>query len=412
VHFDVAEHDEHRALHHAVLQRQPDIVRLLMQRGADARIGIYPHRVATTAYTLAVERDYDEIVRIIEEEEDRRRRSGADSGAPDGGVSTFAKASADEQAPPAQVTSVRAVSDAVAANRPDVLTQLLEQGLDPDEAGRLENVEEFVPTWGAPLRACAMSGNVTLARILLEHGANANTGVYAASSALYEAYQRRDQAMIALLEQHGGRLSPIAAAELGLGPQAAQLLAEGAEVRTADGIAASGSSVAMDLLLGAIDRPSLEIIDLTLPMIDWPPEDARWALVLRNGLYRRPSSDAARQIEAFRRVLARCDPNVRAARETTLLHDIAASRGRLTAADRFALTRLLLDRGARLDIRDTLLRSTPLGWACRWGRIEMVKLLLEGGADPIEADAEPWATPRAWATKMGHREIVRLLETP
>src|SRR5687767_10268462 len=26
VHFDVAEHDEHRALHHAVLQRQPDIV--------------------------------------------------------------------------------------------------------------------------------------------------------------------------------------------------------------------------------------------------------------------------------------------------------------------------------------------------------------------------------------------------
>ena len=75
VHLDVAENDEHRALHHAVLQRRPDIVRLLMQHGADARKGIWPHRAATTAFTLAVERGYDEVVRIIEEEESRRSAS-------------------------------------------------------------------------------------------------------------------------------------------------------------------------------------------------------------------------------------------------------------------------------------------------------------------------------------------------
>ena len=69
VHLDVAENDEHRALHHAVLRRRPDIVRFLMQQGADARKGIWPHRGATTAFTLAAERGYDEIVRIIEEEE-------------------------------------------------------------------------------------------------------------------------------------------------------------------------------------------------------------------------------------------------------------------------------------------------------------------------------------------------------
>ena len=72
VHLDVAENDEHRALHHAVLRRRPEIVRFLMQHGADARKGIWPHRAATTAFTLAGERGYDEVVGIIEEEESRR----------------------------------------------------------------------------------------------------------------------------------------------------------------------------------------------------------------------------------------------------------------------------------------------------------------------------------------------------
>jgi hypothetical protein len=115
-------------------------------------------------------------------------------------------------------------------------------------------------------------------------------------------------------------------------------------------------------------------------------------------------------MEAFRLVLERCDPNVRSRRGTTLVHEVAASRGGLTASDRLAYTTLLLDRGARLDVRDELLQSTPLGWACRWGRSEMVKLLLERGASPIEADAAPWASPAAWARKSGNCEIEALLE--
>jgi hypothetical protein len=39
VDLDVSEDDEHRALHHAVLQRRPATVRLLMPYGADARQG-------------------------------------------------------------------------------------------------------------------------------------------------------------------------------------------------------------------------------------------------------------------------------------------------------------------------------------------------------------------------------------
>jgi ankyrin repeat protein len=65
--------DEHRAIHYAVLRRDPAMVRILMEAGADARKGIYPHRDATTSLALAQARGYDEIVAIIEEEERRRR---------------------------------------------------------------------------------------------------------------------------------------------------------------------------------------------------------------------------------------------------------------------------------------------------------------------------------------------------
>jgi ankyrin repeat protein len=79
----------------------------------------------------------------------------------------------------------------------------------------------------------------------------------------------------------------------------------------------------------------------------------------------------------------------------TLLHDLSGERHDMPPDDRVAIATMLLDASARLDVRDDLLASTPLGWACRWGRVELVRLFLERGADPAEADAESWATPRA-----------------
>ena len=433
VHLDVAENDEHRALHHAVLQRRPEIVRLLMQHGADARKGIWPHRAATTAFTLASERGYDEVVGIIEEEESRRS-VGAPLRAlppPVAAGQSIAGMFAGRGAATTARTAIAAgdaawlrahhadgmldnghglVSHAIAADQPGILALLLDLGLDPDESGRVDGLEEVVPTWGEPLRACAISAKVTMAEILLAHGGNPNTNVYAASSAMYEAYKRRSEPMMALLERHGGRLTAVDVAELGLVENAAKLLAEDAERGTPDGSAGPGSSVVQDLLWGAIECPSPEIVMLALRANDWPADDPRWHGILENGLYLRSESDRARHIDAFRLVLDRCDANVRSRRGTTLVHEIAASRGGLTASDRSVYTTLLLDRGARLDIRDDLLQSTPLGWACRWGRPEMVKLLLERGADPIEASAEPWATPAAWASKTGNTEIKALLE--
>jgi ankyrin repeat protein len=70
---------------------------------------------------------------------------------------------------------------------------------------------------------------------------------------------------------------------------------------------------------------------------------------------------------------------------------------------------VLLNAGARMDVRDDILKSTALGWACRWGRAGVAKVMLEGGATPVEVDAEPWAQPRAWAEKMGHNRVLTLL---
>lgn len=73
VHMDVNGGNEHRALHYAVLRRDAAMVKLLMEAGADARKGIYPHRDATSALTLAEERGYSEIAAIIKAEEQQRR---------------------------------------------------------------------------------------------------------------------------------------------------------------------------------------------------------------------------------------------------------------------------------------------------------------------------------------------------
>ena len=72
INMDVAGSDEHRALHYAVLARDTAMVRLLMAHGADARIGIYPHRVPTTPLAIATERGDEEMAAIIREAEAKR----------------------------------------------------------------------------------------------------------------------------------------------------------------------------------------------------------------------------------------------------------------------------------------------------------------------------------------------------
>ena len=73
INVHMAEDDEHRAIHYAVMNQHADAVRILMEAGADHTHGIYPHRDATGALTIARERGMDEMVHILREEDEKRK---------------------------------------------------------------------------------------------------------------------------------------------------------------------------------------------------------------------------------------------------------------------------------------------------------------------------------------------------
>jgi len=98
------------------------------------------------------------------------------------------------------------------------------------------------------------------------------------------------------------------------------------------------------------------------------------------------------------------NPNHMNWRGFTLLHDMAHT-GDLPKA------RLLIEHGADINRVDDEYRSTPLGYAARWGHVEIVKLLLDCGADPDESGAT-WSKPLAWARKKSHDEVENLLQSP
>src|SRR5689334_7269514 len=65
---------EMTALHMAVLRRDLEMTRLLLEFGADPDAGIWPKRDATTAFVIARDRGYDEIVEVIRAAEKRGAR--------------------------------------------------------------------------------------------------------------------------------------------------------------------------------------------------------------------------------------------------------------------------------------------------------------------------------------------------
>jgi ankyrin repeat protein len=518
------------ALHRAVLRRNEELTRVLMQLGADARTGIWPHRDATTAYAMAVDREYSEIVAVIErEEESRHARAnkeeavtrtavdalrhaiaegraaeaialmeadpalidacdvegitplhvaawkhdpalvgwlldhGASPGAlalrsdprcndlpksgkapldfaaivagwaPAGRKSIFyfmenarvdparfhetarlllekgaeltpraAVALGDREAVlrlhregrlPNEIHIFRGglLAIAVRVNRLDMVAALLDLGLDPDESDGGESR-------GMPLWFASMCGRHEIAELLLARGANVDAVVYACGDSICMA---ADEKMKALLRKHGARLT----VETVTDPKTAQVILDGAVTAySLDSTEPLTMKDAAELLCGG----DPEFIRMCLPHITRKHDDPWWNGVLMS----------AEVPEGLQLVLDHgVKPDVPGEGGYTILHHLATPvaglRGAFAPSAEQLLQRatMLLDAGASLTIRDSLLRSTPLGWACRWGHIELVKLYLERGADPVEADAEPWATPLAWATKRGHHEIVQLLRS-
>jgi hypothetical protein len=279
-----------------------------------------------------------------------------------------------------------------------MLELLLDLDFDPDERRRVD-LEPPEYTWGQPLRHCAEFGKPEMAKLLLARGADPNAHIWASGTPVYAAYGQKDQAMVDLLESHGAYLDAECVGDLGLAEKARQMLNDEAAGRLRPGIIpdwAAAMPLAEVLLIHGAGKP--QILQMALERIDRARRDPWWFGQLSN---------ARGNLACLRAVLDRCDPNVRGPFGRTILHDVAADW--CSSEDRTGPATMLLDAGAKLDARDDLLKSTPLGWACRWGCVELVKLYLSRGADAIEADAEPWARPRAWAEKMKRAEVLAVL---
>ncbi len=522
-HMDLAENDERRALHHAVLARNVEMVRLLMRYGADAHQGVYPHRDATSAYTLARERGYQDVLAALDEEEQRRREEMSCPNAAvspvqeeisaaiargendkaqmllaadesllracdrEGGTPLHVAAQfgnvdmvewiaarevnprkADhegltpldravlevdprnhrrEQFPAvarlllargaelnlraavalghtARVKEIVAVDPGVLRRQRDWVQHgyltiavrhgqaemarlLLDLGADPDERTTLSHLEDSPPSWGEPLWYAACAGRLDLAQLLLERGADPTPSVYASGWPLDHAYEQENEAMKQLLFSFGAKAQP-------------WTLCGANDVETSRRMldADSREELASEFTWCAAHHGRPEILAPALPRILWPNDDPRWNWVLIQPA-RGCLGDARQDREGFftclRMLLERgIAPDVSSRFHQTPLHFVAGYSPRGGAspngdAERARFAQMLVDAGARMDARDDLLLSTPLGWAARWGRSAMAQFLLDRGAPVHESDAEPWAQPLAWAEKGNFRRIVKLL---
>lgn len=426
--------DERQPIHFAVMRRSAEVVRLLMQRGANARAGVHPHRDATQAWTLAKERGYEEIVAIIEEEEQKRssRKRGepTETPRPDeplrqavaaGDMDTIHNLQeAGSLENPVRWDGGGLLTVAVRHNRPEMLKLLLSFGFDPNERVSIGEGDWVAYSQGYPLWHAAALGRKEMAEMLLSGGADPNVHVDSSGSSVYSAYSHRQWEMADLLRKRGGIVSADTAGIYRQTDLARQMLEDDAR-GTLHKLVSPEKPVAEELLHFGACGGDPEIVRMALQRVSWPADDSRWLRCLMEPLSfwnhipwlyaANPEFDRATYIVCFRRILERCGPNIVGGFRRTALHEVAAMGDHVTDAEAAEFASALLEAGAQTGIRDEILNSTPLGWACRWGRAGVVRVLLENGADPEETDAEPWAKPIRWAQKMGHLAIVEMLQS-
>jgi ankyrin repeat protein len=345
----------------------PAVARLLLQHGAEFTI--------YAAVALANEQRVRELLRADLELANPRllRQSGRN-----GGLLTLA----------------------VKHSQLEMVRLLLDLGADVDERTMLEELEEPTLSWGMPLWYAALAGHLEISRLLLDRGADPNANVYGSGWPLRNAWGHKDDSVKHLLLARGAKPQPYMVAETHDIDEARRLL----EVDPSE-------ELAQELAWSAADSGCSAIVEMALAHLHWPSGDSRWHWVLIQPI-RGAGSDVSRNEGHFKSMAALLrhgvSPNVTRLGQT-VLHFAAARHSGLSDAERARFAALLLDYGARLDLRDELLQSTPLGWACRWGRKRLAELLIARGAPIDEVDAEPWATPIAWARKMNHADILALL---
>lgn len=273
----------------------------------------------------------------------------------------------------------RPISAAARRNDFEMVKLLLEHGANPS-----------LPEEGAPLGQALWNAvyqrQHEMVKLLLEYGANPNTAPESSGSALFQA--RKDPELTRLLLEYGavdttGDLDHFhTLVEDNKLVEVEQIIAANPELlRQASAFWGEG------ILCGPARDGKREMLALLIRYGARVPDVTKWGRYYYFKHY---------EIAAFL-LHHGMNPNHMNWQHVTLLHDMA-QEGDVEKAS------LLLDYGAAMNSVDEEYRSTPLGFAARWGHKEMVAMLLERGADPNKSGA-PWSTPLAWAQVKGHSHI-------
>lgn len=277
----------------------------------------------------------------------------------------------------------RPISAAAERNDVTMATLLLEHGADP-------NAPEHGAPRGHALWQAVYQKRYELARLLVEYGADPNAMVESSGTPIMHA--RKDPELWQLLIDHGGDAQPDDEHRLermmddGDLAGVDQLLTQHPElIRNERAYWSEG------ILTGAASKPDRALADLLMRHGARVPTVTKWG-----------PEYYFKHVEMMAYLLDHgMDANHMNWHRFTVLHHFAA-KGNVEKM------RILLDHGARIDAVDEEWCSTPLGAAARWGRRDAAALLLERGADRNLAGA-PWATPLAWARSKGHPEIEAML---
>lgn len=277
----------------------------------------------------------------------------------------------------------RPISAAAARDDLKTIQLLLEHGANPS-----------LPEHGAPLGLALWLAvyyqRVEMAQLLLEHGANPNTNPESSGPALLHA--RKHPGLKRLLLQYGAQ------AETSPAKRFHTLVSDNELARVARWLKKFGppsnpekQSWGEGILAGPANSNNREMVELLMRYGATVPPISKWG-----------PEYYGKHPEMLRFLLERgMNPNHHNWHHVTMLHHMAA-KGLTEKA------RILVDHGANVNALDEEYRSTPLGFAARWGHADIVQLLLERGADPNLA-AAPWATPLAWAKAKGHTAIAATL---
>ena len=229
------------------------------------------------------------------------------------------------------------------------------------------------------------NGNVDLARMLLDAGADIKAGWHASGDVQYALVTTQNEELRELLYEHG------AVAGLGSAANAGRL---GLCVE----ILAVDPSKAQDHLYTAIQQEHLSIVNLMIrhgARLD-PRMVRPWQTALSQSLAHRRVEVAEFLIENGEEI-SWANWFKQAPLHYTIMRD------------RPDMVEWALNHGADIEARDWEIESRPLAWAAHVGSIECATVLLDHGAQVTHPEDEPWNAPIARAEKKGHAEIARLL---